>query len=256
MTRWWPVFALLLAGCGGASGAVPRAPHLRPEQLHDAATLSVADLGALARRPKGIIKQELTIAIHDVQSGKGFEGRGAVMVKPREALRMILLGPGGTTAMDVWIAGARFRVAIPAIDRVVRGDASTPREKMRGMPVDLLWRWLVDPFGGTPVAARRGLVADDGRVIDGDGLVAFLKRGPTSFEVRARHGATARGWFFERGRLVGVATGREIAIGDGLFPADVDYVGLDPRMTVEVRATGATVVPEVSPAVFADPDAR
>lgn len=235
---------------------MPAAPYLRPEQLNDASKLSATELSALARRPKGIIKQELTIAIRDAQSGKGFEGRGVVVVKPREALRMILLGPGGTTAMDVWIAGERFRVAIPAIDRVVRGDASTPREKLRGMPVDLLWRWLVDPFGGRVLAARRGVVAEDGSVIDGDGLIAFLERGPTAFEVRARRGETSRGWFFERGRLVGVATGREIALDGGLFPADVDYVGLDPRMTVEVRATGATIVPEVSPAVFADPDAR
>ena len=32
------------------------------------------------------------------------------------ALRMILLGPGGTTALDLWSRGDRFRFAIPALD--------------------------------------------------------------------------------------------------------------------------------------------
>lgn len=233
----------LVMGCGGGA-SVPKAPSLALSELHDPSTLSRGALLATVRAPTGIIKQELSIGIVDLASGKGFEGRGVVMVKPREALRMILLGPGGTTAMDVWIVAGRFRVAIPALDRVVRGDASTPREKMRGLPVDLLWRWLVDPFGGTIVTARK---------TDG-GVLGFLKRGPTSFEIRARRGDGTEGWFFERGKLIGYAHGREEAIGDSIFPVDVDYTGLDPAMKVHVKGTGATIVSEVSPKVFADPD--
>jgi hypothetical protein len=218
---------------------------LTADQLHDGATLGPGALRATVRTPGGIVKQELSIAIVDLASGKGFEGRGVVLVKPREALRMVLLGPGGTTAMDVWIVAGRFRVAIPALDRVVRGDASTPRETMRGLPVDLLWRWLVDPFGGTVVTARK---------TEGGGTLAFLKRGKTSFEVRARGGDGTEGWFFERGKLIGYAHGRDEAIGDARFPVDVDYTGLDPAMKVHVKGSGATIVSEVSPKVFADPD--
>ncbi len=232
-----------LVGCGG-SAATPKPPQVTLSQLHDGAALTRAQLAERAQRPAGILKQELSIGIRDLVSGRGFEGRGVVMVKPREALRMILLGPGGTTAMDVWIADGKFRVAIPALDRIMRGDASTPRDAMRGLPVDLLWRWLVDPFGGTFVHART----------EGQGFLAFLKRGPTSFEIRRRTPEGAEGWFFEKGKLIGVAHGREERIGDALFPVDVDYVGLDPAMKVHVQGTGATVVTEVSPRVFADPD--
>lgn len=239
MKAWVLLAAAWLLGCGG-SAAVPK-----PPKLQDGPALTRAQLDLRAHRPTRIVKQELSIAIVDLASGKGFEGRGVVMVKPREALRMILLGPGGTTAMDVWIVQGRFRVAIPALDRVVRGDASTPRETMRGLPVDLLWRWLVDPFGGTLVAARA----------EGEGVLAFLKRGGTAFEIRRRDAAGTDGWFYEHGKLIGYAHGREIRLGDASFPEDVDYTGLDPAMKVHVKGTGATLVDEVSPKVFADPDA-
>lgn len=234
---------MLLVGCGG-SAAVPKPPQLDLAQLHDASTLSRTQLREREKNLSGILKQELSIGIVDLASGKGFEGRGVVMVQPRTALRMILLGPGGTTAMDVWIAGGKFRVAIPALDRVARGDASTPRSTMRGLPVDLLWRWLVDPFGGTVVHARTTPT----------GVLAFLKRGPTSFEIRARDPRGTDGWFFERGKLIGYAHGREEKIGDAWFPVDVEYTGLDPAMKVHVKGTGATIVDSVSPKVFADPD--
>lgn len=233
-----------ISGCGAA--AVPSAPpRLTVAQLSDGTVLSRAELASRVKAPTAILKQELSIGIRDAISGRGFEGRGVVLVKPREALRMILLGPGGTTAMDVWIAAGKWRVAIPALDRVSRGDASTPRETMRGLPIDLLWRWLVDPYGGTLVHARA----------EGQGFVAFLKRGPGSFEIRRRSAAGADGWFFERGKLVGVAHGREESIGDALYPVDVEFTGLDPAMKVHVQSAGVSVVDSVSPKVFADPDA-
>ena len=235
-------FAACALACAGPP-RVSRPPTVSPEALHDACELSRAQLDALARRPSAALKQELSISVVEATSGRGFEGRGVVLVRPRTALRMILLGPGGTTAMDVWIAEGRFRVAIPAIDRVVRGDAATSRKELRGLPIDLLWRWLVDPFGGALVHARR----------EGDGFVAYLRRG-AGFEIRRRTSAGGEGWFFERGRLVGAVRAREVAVGDALFPIDVDYEADEPAMRVRVRGAGVAEVAEVSARVFADPD--
>lgn len=227
--------------CGGRP-ALPAAPR------------SPAHVAELPRReldlrlPSRVIKQELTIEIRDVASGLGFSGRGVVAVLPRHALRMILLGPGGTTAMDVWIRDGRFRVAIPALSRVTRGDASTPRSTMRGMPVDLLWRLLVDPFGGLAYA-RRGHPLESGE-IGGDGFTAWMRRG----EIRARYGNQLRAWFFEQGRLSGVARGEETEVDGAIVPQTVDYVGTDPAMVVRVHGASPAVVDSVPPALFADPD--
>lgn len=217
-----------------------------------AGELPRASIEALVRRPAGIVKQEITIGIRDLASGRGFTGRGVVIVLPRHALRMILLGPGGTTAMDVWMVDGRFRVAIPALSRVARGDSSTPRAQMRGMPVDLLWRLLVDPFGSIAYA-RSGHPDSRGEVV-GEGFTVWMRRSPGVAEVRTRYGKHMRAWFFDHGRLAGIASGDEIALGDAIVPQTVDYVGLDPAMEVRVAGASASFVSEVSPKVFADPD--
>ncbi len=83
------------------------------------------------------------------------KARGAIAVDPPRRLRMILLGPGGTTAMDLWISDGRFRFEVPAIERVVRGDEHSSAEQKRGLPVDFLQTWMLDPVGGRLLAARR-----------------------------------------------------------------------------------------------------
>lgn len=90
----------------------------------------------------------LALTLREPRTGRTLEARGAVAVAPPEALRMILLGPGGTTALDLWVRGDRFRFAVPAIDLLRRGDATTPREAMRGLPVDFLRWWMLRPASG------------------------------------------------------------------------------------------------------------
>lgn len=235
------VAALSLSACGGVSGAkLPEPPRVASAEVRDG-VVPPAELSGLLKRPRTIVKQELTIGIRDLVSGRGFEGRGVVVIQPKHALRMILLGPGGTTAMDVWIVDGRFRVAIPAISRVVRGDASTPRSTMRGMPIDLLWRLLVDPFGDVAFARKSG-----------DTLTAWMRRG----EIRERSPRGMRAWFFDKGVLTGFASGDESVLDGAIVPTRVEYVGRDPAMEVRVLSTSAVTMTEVSPAVFADPDAR
>jgi hypothetical protein len=95
---------------------------------------------------------------------------GAVAVRPPNALRMMLLGPGGTTALDLWVCGDRFRFAIPALDLVRRGDRTTPAEELRGLPVSFLRWWFLDPLGGRALSfvdskeGRRFVIGDGERV--------------------------------------------------------------------------------------------
>lgn len=255
------------AGCGGAATPrVPPSPRLSPGQVRDSARVPADALAGFTRRPRHDFRQTLSIAVVEGVSGRGFEGRGALVVRPSRALRMILLGPGGATAMDVWIGDGRFRVAIPALSRVARGDARTPSAELRGLPVALLWRWVVDPFGGELVLARAGRPTETGSIVDdpsGQAFVAFTKR-PEAFEIRARargaRGTTGEGWWLERGALVGYVRADEQTLDDGGrpadFPAKIEYVSLDPPMTVRVQVEETAILAPgaVPDEAFEDPD--
>jgi hypothetical protein len=115
----------------------------------------------------------VTLELEQKQLQKRMRARGAVAVMPPHALRMILLGPGGTTALDLWVCGEEFRFAVPAIDLERRGDANTPRSELRGLPVDFLRWWFLRPLGGQllsffeqPGGSRRFVLRDDAHVVD------------------------------------------------------------------------------------------
>ncbi len=91
---------------------------------------------------------KMALELTEPRSGKRLRARGAVAVSPPAALRMILLGPGGTTALDMWVCHDRFRFVIPAVDLVRRGDATTPPEQLHGLPVEFLRWWLLRPMAG------------------------------------------------------------------------------------------------------------
>ncbi len=113
----------------------------------------------------------VALALREPVTGRVLEARGALAVAPPASLRMILLGPGGTTALDLWIQGDRFRFAVPAIDLLERGDASSPREARRGLPVDFLRWWLLHPADGRLLWASREDTTDHLLLRDGDAIV-------------------------------------------------------------------------------------
>ncbi len=80
-----------------------------------------------------------------------FQARGAVAVEPGKALRMILIGPGGATALDAWVTDDHFRVVVPPISLERRGGADP--EASRGLPVGFLRWWLLHPLEGRLLAA-------------------------------------------------------------------------------------------------------
>ena len=81
--------------------------------------------------------------------GIGFDGRGAIAVAPGRALRMILLGPGGRTALDVWATPERYRLAVPDLGIVERGAGAAPPH----LPLELFREWFLAPLEGRLLAA-------------------------------------------------------------------------------------------------------
>src|SRR5208283_3004620 len=104
LVRWSQVAAIFFAASACSFFAArPKPPHL-PEYPAEELKSPRAQISALRGFPSADFRQNLSMSLHDEKSGKGFEGRGAVIVRPSTALRMIVLGPGGTTAFDVWIS--------------------------------------------------------------------------------------------------------------------------------------------------------
>jgi hypothetical protein len=113
----------------------------------------------------------VALSLREPFTGRVLEARGALAISPPASLRMILLGPGGTTALDLWIQGDRYRFAVPAIDLLKRGDASSPREARRGLPVDFLRWWLLHPADGRLLWAARAASIDRLVLRDGEAIV-------------------------------------------------------------------------------------
>jgi hypothetical protein len=127
-------------------------------------------------RPDGAYGMNVMLELEQVQLGKRMRARGAVAVRPPDALRMILLGPGGTTALDLWVCGDAFRFAVPAIELERRGslaDAASPQ--LRGLPVAFLSWWFLRPFQGELLSVARDDVRGPRFVLrDGDDIVHLL----------------------------------------------------------------------------------
>jgi len=128
-------------------------------------------VGALrARTPHQAYVERVQIALREPRTGKIFEGRGAIAVQPGQAVRMILVGPGGATALDLWITPEKWRLHAPALGPPRHGTKSPPE-----LPIGFFRWWFLAPYEG------RLLTVDDGKVV--------LRSGEAT--VRVRVAATA-----------------------------------------------------------------
>jgi hypothetical protein len=143
---------LVAAGCA-LTGCVPR------EALVDLPAPSAREWTRLRERlaitrdavPERPYTEKIIVAMRDPHSGKVFQARGAVAIDPRHALRMILIGPGGVTALDAWITNDHFRFVLPPISLERRGGGDA--ESGRGLPVGFFRWWLLHPLDGRLLAA-------------------------------------------------------------------------------------------------------
>lgn len=186
----------------------------------------------------------VALSLREPISGRVLEARGALAVAPPSSLRMILLGPGGTTALDLWIDGDRYRFAVPAIDLLKRGDASTSREDRRGLPVDFLRWWLLRPASGQLLWSSRDAAGDRFLLRDGEAIV--------DLHVGAGDAVAARRttWTSLPERCVlDEETVRAARLGCG----EVRYHQASTGLDVTVRCEGEEAAPPRARA-FVDPD--
>lgn len=241
LVRGWALAALVIS-----------LPACAPATAHPPA-LSSPTLAAwrAARARLAALRAQVTprtlrvaLALREPRTGRVLEARGALAIAPPASLRMILLGPGGTTALDLWIQGDRYRFAVPAIDLLKRGDASSPREARRGLPVDFLRWWLLQPAEGRLLWASREASID--RLVLRDGEAVVDLRADDGGAVTARRTTWTS---LPTRRLLDEETVDAERIGCG----KVRYRQASTGLEVTVRCEGEETSPP-SPRAFVDPD--
>lgn len=173
-------FAFALAsGLGACAPPAPVAPEVTQANWDDA----LARLAELrASFPKKPYTEQLSVSFFEPITRRHFDGRGAVGVDPGRAMRMILVGPAGEPALDVWVTRDAWRLVVPAAHVARRGG----RESPPGSPIGFFRAWFVDPLGGHLLALGRDrelIVRDDdgGTLHIGDGHI--VRRRGTQTEI-------------------------------------------------------------------------
>ncbi len=243
------VLSLGLVGCGHSTSAASPygivGPASAPADLSSPAVSQEEWSTArdrLARVRHGLrtrpYVERVRVEIAQPTTGKRYVARGAVAIHPDHAARMILIGPGGTTAIDLWVTKDRFRFSVPAIHLDKRGGAD-PSEA-RGLPVGMLRWWFLSPLAGRLLVARAAPSATVWVLRDGDGTVTLRSDGHR-FVAQRRSGEGLEGieWISQGVLAESGAHGRYI---DG-------RLGLAVEVLVE-----DVIASEPDPAAFADPD--
>jgi hypothetical protein len=234
----------------------PQTPFGTPSQAEW--TLARSRLEALrAAQPRRPFVEIVRVVLREPSTGRLFEGRGAVAVDPHRAMRMVLLGPGGMTAMDAWTTPDRWRLSIPAIGRVRRGGA----EAEGTLPVGFFRWWFLAPYDGRLLTARATPESTVLVLRQGRATITILHETP-----RAPAGASGLSVpppYGSLGAQAGLASRREgqsvdrlAWLGKTLSPGEGD------RALYEQPSTGLRVQVEVEslsdeppdPAAFLDPD--
>jgi hypothetical protein len=141
-------------------------------------------------RPDKPYVERVRLAINDPRTGRQYQARGAVAVSPGKAARMILVGPGGTTALDVWVTKDRFRFAVPAIKLEKRGGIDPAEAK--GLPIGMLRWWFLSPLAGRVLVARSTQSESAWILRDGPATVTVRSDGRRFVALR-REGETLEG---------------------------------------------------------------
>ncbi|MBK8259136.1 MAG: hypothetical protein IPK82_41575 [Polyangiaceae bacterium] len=194
---------------------------------------------------------KLALALREPTTGRRLEARGAVALSPAErAARMILVGPGGTTAFDLWLKADQFRVSIPAVDLLRRGDASTPKAEMRGLPVDFLRFWLLDPARGDLLWVEKTPTFSRYTVRDGAAVTTLTLRADKSVEAHRQTWAPSLDAPVAR-----VLIDEEHVIADKLGCGHAVYTQASTGVHIEITCDGVEPNPP-SDRAFIDPDAH
>lgn len=244
LTRRSAVAGLVIAFASGSAGcaATTSSPALDPAAFQEAAK----KLEVLRAKVHEARTETVSLELDAPYMPSAMKARGAVAVRPPEALRMILVGPGGTTAMDLWMNDGRFRFDIPALGRVLRGEPSALPETRKGLPVDFLRWWMFEPLGGRLLAARRIGTSDLEVVLDEPSRVTVATLHPDG-KIEAH-----RRWLREGARGRWEPYEEEWLEATGVGCATVKYRQKSTSLRVTARCEGTRLV--VNEAAFEDPE--
>lgn len=190
------------------------------------------------------------VTMHEPRLGHTIDGRGAIAVLPRSALRMILVGAAGTTMLDAWVTPERWRVAIPPVGVLRRGGGGSSVSKREAddpadLPVGFL-RWsFFRPlagtlFGGSVQPGRVQFLLRDGDAVI-DVRLGACPRGERRVTTRRVQGRSER--------LEECRESAAVTPGDWVRYED-EKSGLAVDLTIESAAAGP---PDQD--AFRDPDA-
>lgn len=247
------LLALPLGACGrpkalgdsawgslGDTRGVRSGPVAMAEISQDEWTVSRERLERLREhQPKRPYVERVRLSIVEPQTRMRYEARGAVAVNPGQAARMILVGPAGTTALDLWVTKDRYRFAVPGIKLEKRGG--TDPHEMRGLPVGFLRWWFLSPLGGRLLMGRSTPMESAWVLKDGPATVTVRTDGQHFFALRR-----------EGDRLEGIEwAGRLLVPSSGAHGHYIEgRLGLRIDVAVEEVLDAAP-----DPAAFDDPDA-
>jgi hypothetical protein len=237
--------ALALASLGAA--CAPATPRVAREPSQGEWRALRARLATLRQRARGdgARTRKLHLSVRDPLSGRVIESRGAVALDPPSSLRMLLLGPGGTTALDLWSSHQRYRFAVPALSLVRRGDEHTPARERLGLPVDFLRWWLLRPAEGTLLYAEREPAGDRFVLRDERGTVELFAKHDGRIEARRTTVVDEPTLFLRQ---------EERVLAAGFGCADARYEGPIAGFTIDVRCEGEVTDARPDPRAFDDPD--
>ncbi len=212
------IAVLTLVACAPITNPT-NAPNVTQTQW-DAALARLATLRATF--PHAPYTQPITVSFFEPITRRHFDGRGAVGVDPGRAMRMILVGPAGEPALDVWVTRDRWRLVVPAAHVARRGG----RESPPGSPIGFFRSWFVDPLGGHLLALGK-----NGELIVRDESGGTLHI--ADHHILRRDGVSRESFFFDR--------------------AHAKYVHEKSGLEVEITL-GETQHEPPDPQAFVDPD--
>jgi len=180
------VAALVLSGCAEAA-PFAKLPRVSQREWDKGRAALASARAELPKEPYTLI---VAVDMIEPYTGRTFTARGGLAVLPGRAVRLQLLGPGGSTALDAWLSRERFRFDVPAVDVHKRGTIDGP--EAAGLPVGFFRFWFLSQLEG------RLLFAKPTR----EGTYFVLRDGEATVEMfRAAHGGHVEAERVEKGKL-------------------------------------------------------
>jgi len=163
-------------------------------------------------------------------------------VQPHHAARMILVGPGGATALDMWITRDKWRFVVPGADFKRMGG--TDSMAARGLPVGFFRWWFLSPLSGRLLTAKMDPAGSTFILREGEGTITLReslhggrehvvarRREPGAEEALDWVGRSMSPHAGDRGKYMQDATGLRVEIlVDAVAPNEPDPAAfLDPE---------------------------